>query len=137
MQTASMKGMMSIPDCSGVLPRVYVSVVPLNATRARINTTYSLVEQRKLVGTAEHTHHQKGHGTHRAELSPVAKERQGDERMLVEVVLPSEEDADEDTAENEEQDDAPVYLLVGSSACSLFLGSALNAGRRPDSLPQG
>jgi hypothetical protein len=72
-----------------------------DAVQARMRT-YSLVEQRKLVGTAEHTHHQKRHGAHRAELSPVAEERQGDERMLVEVVLPSEENANKDTAEDEQ-----------------------------------
>ena len=94
-----------MPDCSGVLPRVCVISI---ARCSVVKVTYSLVEQGQLVGTAQHADHKEGHGAHRAELGAVAEEREGDEGVLVAVVLPAEEDKHEDAAEGEQEDDAPV-----------------------------
>jgi hypothetical protein len=64
--------------------------------------THSLVEEGQLVSTAKHADHQESHGAHRTELSPVAQQRKGDEGVLVAEVLPSEEDTDEHTTQDEQ-----------------------------------
>lgn len=71
-----------------------------------------MVEQWQLVGTAQHGDHHESHSTHRADLGAVAKQRKGDQGVLIAVPLPREEHSDEDATDDEQEDDAPVYLSV-------------------------
>lgn len=107
--------MMSIPDCSGVRPLVWL--ISAISTRSDHEATYSLVEERKLISSAQHAHHQHEHGAHRSELSPVLKEGEGHEGALVELPLPRKEGTAEDESEDEKEDDPPAAPSVIVSAC--------------------
>lgn len=67
-----------------------------------------LVEERELVRPAEHGAHEEEHESRCAELSAVPQDRERDEGLGVDVPFPQEEGRDEETAEDKEEDDAPV-----------------------------
>lgn len=75
---------------------------------SEIETTYSLVEQRKLISPAQHRQHEHEHRSGRGYLRSVLEERKGDEGVFVNVPLPCAEGDCEEAAEDKEEDDPPV-----------------------------